>query len=549
MAIAPRVRIQAAPTGDRLQGPTQNAALQLAEALGDIEPAAREFTDQRGADLRREAAVEARKDALAASGATFADAVRQGLIEPTQNPFYMDAYERESANVSATSQLAALTERSQTWEERNNPQAFQDRLNREIAELGQAYSTDEARVGFLAAVAPAQQQLVAANTARNVQRITKERDDNAGLLVARRVTEVNALYGGNATPEQVFEALAGNREEYLATGGSEAEWQAIVVGGVRTAAYNAGDPDLINVLKDPRSNPTGEGALYELPGVAQDLEQDQYRIRQGYIDRLGFAEQTRRAEAVDEGGRIRSAALEVYGAKLLTGDFDADEFVAWAQGQGYSLAGAAEAIRQISSTVADTQSLQVARQRAFGLNPQNALMLLDLNTKAMRDGYSQGLADEVGDLVLQGVLPMDDARSILGSAMSRTQQIRSEGRQEAREARREAREAQADDPSYIDSYGELHQRFLDSAAAAVTVVETNARTRGLSFTYSDTEQAAAFAAAERAGRTYLQSHPGDFAGAREAATNAAAQWAAQRLARLRPRNAAPAGTTDRNARR
>ena len=549
MARRPQVLVQANPIGDRLQGPTQNAALQLADALGEIEPAAREFTQQRASDLRREAAVEARKDALAASGATFADAVRQGLIEPTQNPFYMDAYERESANVAATSQLAALTEQSQTWEERNNPQAFQDRLNREIAELGQAYDGEEASIGFLAAVAPAQQQLVAANTARNVQRITKERDDNAGLLVGRRVSEINALNGGNATPEQVFEALADQREEYLQTGGNEAEWQAILIGGVRTAAYNAGDPDLINILKDPASNPTGAGALYELPGVAQDLEQDQYRIRQGYIDRLGFAEQARRAEAVDEGGRIRADALEVYGPRLLLGDFDPEEFIAWAQGKGYSLAGASEAIRQVSSMVSDTQSLQVARQRAFGLDPQNAQMLLDLNVVAMRDGYSAELADRVGDLVLQGVLPMDDARSVLGSAMGRTQQLQSEGRQEAREARQDAREARANDPNYIDNYGELQQRFLDSAAAAVTVVETTARTRGLTFTYSDTEQTAAMQAAERAGRTYLQTHPGDFAGAREAAANGATQWAAQRLARLRPRNAAPAGTTDRNSRR
>ena len=68
MARRPQVLVQAAPVSDRLRAPETNPALQLASALAEVEPSVRAFTDQRASDLTREAAIQAKSDAIRASG-------------------------------------------------------------------------------------------------------------------------------------------------------------------------------------------------------------------------------------------------------------------------------------------------------------------------------------------------------------------------------------------------------------------------------------------------------------------------------------------------
>src|SRR5689334_15374595 len=73
------------------QAPKTNTALQLADALGEIYQPARRAAIVYAQKQQEKAEAQAKTDALKSMGADFAEAVRQGLIEPTQSPWYMDA--------------------------------------------------------------------------------------------------------------------------------------------------------------------------------------------------------------------------------------------------------------------------------------------------------------------------------------------------------------------------------------------------------------------------------------------------------------------------
>ena len=533
MALAPRpsVDITARDTGDRLQAPQTNEALQLAAALADVAPEARQFSMQVAEEEQRKAALQARTDALKTSGAAFKDAVDQGLIERTQNPWYMSAYHKEAAQVDATRRLATLTEEAQGWEERSDSALFQDRLNREVGEIGDTYEGEEAKQGFLAAANPILQQTTAANTARNVATVNAERLANAGSLAALAIATVNTNNGGNATPTQIRDALNAQREDFLLTGGNPMEWDSILIQGITSAAYASDDPDLMNVLKSPDltseappapeptgavevgnidltnrpvttnadgsvstvlsmsigtdkgevliprvapdgtvlteeqaialyeesgqhlgvfSSPeaatayaeklhdyqaelyadggTGRTSLYSRPEIAAAVSSDQYRIRQAALDRVQFAEQSRRAAASEEGSRLHPLLIEEYGEALFTGDIDPVANFRKYRDQGFSFEGVQAAINNITRDVQTTQSLQTARIRANALDPTQGMATIRLFTRAQRDPLTPALQGDVEAAFMRGDITQDDAVRLIGQAQTNGEQLARAGR-------------------------------------------------------------------------------------------------------------------------
>src|ERR1700748_3464178 len=75
----------------RVTAPASNSALDLAQALANVTPEAQQAMAQYADSEATRVRESARRDAIETSGAQLADAVRQGQLKPTQNPWYIQS--------------------------------------------------------------------------------------------------------------------------------------------------------------------------------------------------------------------------------------------------------------------------------------------------------------------------------------------------------------------------------------------------------------------------------------------------------------------------
>jgi len=513
-----QVQVLARDTGDRIQAPTSNPALELASALESVEPSVKQFTQRYAADQRAKAQTQARIAALASSGEKFADAVRNGQIAPTQNPWFLMAYENQSAQVQSQRRLATLQEKSTQWEERSDSAAFQERLSREIGEIGKDFSGNEmAQEGFLVQANQTQQQLSATNTARNAARIAAERETNASVLASEAILQANAANGGNVTGAQVAAALEVSKAEYLATGGAESEWEGVLVAAVTTAATNAGDPDLLNVLKDDAL-----GNPYANPEVAGNVENSAYRIRQGVIDRIQFQEQQQRAQAQAEGNEFATYLFDTYGEKMLTGQFDPVAISREGRERGVSFQGIASAMGSFQRDVSNTQSLQRARLQSASLDPARGTAIANLFRRADTEGNTPAFQADLQAAYLNGDLPTDDYIRLEGAARSTSEGPATRG---GGSGSRSSGGSGGSRPSSGGGGTVRNITGLRTQVEALGVAAWGVANTGLP---AGTRRVGSAEAAEEvimaAAQGWLATHPGDFQGAHERAQYQARRW-------------------------
>lgn len=245
------VQVLAQDTGDRFKAPESNTALQLASSLADLNPSLNNLMGQIAKKDQKDAEAQAKKDAFVTSGAKLADAVRTGSILPTQNPWYVQAYNRESAAVRGQDQLNNLAQQSATWPEQNDPQQFSQRWRKEVGALASQYSDTDEIAGFSAAEGQVTQQTLASNQAANVHRITEERTNNISQLTSEAILDASRKNAGSVNGTILAQAIEPAHLRFTATGGTEQDWHKIVVASVTSAAYNAGNSSLLDSLKDP----------------------------------------------------------------------------------------------------------------------------------------------------------------------------------------------------------------------------------------------------------------------------------------------------------
>lgn len=247
-----RVGIISRDTGDRIVAPTDNSALRLGRSLAGLEPALHETVGVLSAKFQADAEVKAKAKALETSGAKFADAVRLGQLKPTQNPWFIDAYEREAAALRGTDAMGKLQTDSQSWAERTNPAAFAKKWHDSVAEITKQFDySPEAIKGFAPAEAQATQQVLATNQSLNAQRIAAERQQNLSALASDAVQRVVQAGGGHASGSQLAAALQPAKVQWVATGGSLEDWNKIAISAITTASYSIRSPGLLDALKDP----------------------------------------------------------------------------------------------------------------------------------------------------------------------------------------------------------------------------------------------------------------------------------------------------------
>jgi len=273
-----QIGVIAQEPGARIQAPTTNAALQLAESLRGATPEASRLMQGIAADRAEKARAQAAKDALENSGAQLADAVREGKLRPTQNPWYVQAYNTESAAIRAQKDLSALQTEALTWDTRDDPAAFDKQWRERLAEVSQGYEGKDTYAGFQPVANQFTQQVLATNQAQNAQRIEMERKQNVGALSTDALLTTLRAKGGTITPNEAFTTLLPARQQWFATGGNEEQWNQMVVDAVTAAAYSAQDPHLLDLLKAPelRFGPTSEAGSSLIGSGAKETPSQPY---------------------------------------------------------------------------------------------------------------------------------------------------------------------------------------------------------------------------------------------------------------------------------
>jgi hypothetical protein len=419
MANTPQIDIIARDTGDRFTAPVQrtNAALDLARSLSEFRPAADQALDVYADHLITKARSKAKADALTNAGKAFGDAVREGKIEPTQNPWYIQAYNRESAYISASDAIGKLQQDSATWEEQNDSVAFAQRWRKEVGAVGEQYKNPDQQAGFASAEAPATQQTLAGNVGANVKRIKEERETNMASLIAKTIQDVNLKQANNASPDQVYGALEDLRKNWVFTGGTDQQFDMLTYKGVQSAAYNQMDPDLLDVLKSDRG---GRGALANLPGVADQTQTDRYHIEQAVEAAQTKAWNDRKAGITQEGAKVLDDVYGTYGDQILRGKVDPAAVVEDMRTKGYSPEAIAFALNDVQRTVADSLSLAKARMESSRMDPDSQTHAVALYTRAKKEGYSDRLREDISTAILDGEITPAEGRSYLNAAISKS---------------------------------------------------------------------------------------------------------------------------------
>lgn len=679
---------QASGVGASIAAPRTNAALQLAQSLQDIEPSARDTLLVYAKDQREKATAQARHDALVSSGAKLGDAVRDGTIEPTQNPWYVQAYSRESAAVRGQSQLSQLTIDSATWAEKNDPAAFATKWRAEVGKIAEGYASKDEVAGFAPVEAQFTQQALQSNTSQNVTRIIAERDQNHSQLLSSDLGTFAAAHGGTITADQAGVLFQHSREGYLAVGGSQADWNNMAVKAVTSAAYATKNPGLLDLLHAPElvHGPSGQGAgitygsgasdalpppaaltpiapvaasevgparrwssselkaiipfggrftsgersaqhnaeiggapgsqhvagtaidvvfpkgttpqqvrdfyaskgaavdvihekagdahstgdhfhiqgarhpqailalngsvspapvasvqsqdtpalaapaesvspspsptrgpsLYDIAGVADQVESDKYRIQQGIE---GDQQSRLRALTMDakiQGTNAYNAAYAAHGTALLTGAVSSQQLIQEMTTAGYKPQAIAQALQLVRGDLQDNAGVATARLALNGANPAFAKQVMDLQVGAARDGLTDGLATQVGSLVLSGQLSGDDGAAIVTRAINRSRALVEENRSDTN-----YKQAQDDRRKKATATTAGYKALKTDTGNTVSLLANTLAAHGKGLDVK--KRGAVKAAIQDAAGAWLALHPDDFAGARAAARNKAVE--------------------------
>lgn len=526
MADAPEVDIIAHPTGLGLVAPETNSALQLAQSLSGVNDALGPALEGYAKVQQARLGAKAQADAMANSGAAFADAVRSGKIEPTQNPWYIQAYEEKAATVRAQGDISQLASDSQTWAERSDPQAFAAKWQQSVGQIAQGYQgLDQAR-GFKAAADPLSQQALNSNVEYNAQKIQEATVQNTTQLLAGKLENA---YKANpkATPAELFAILEPDRQQWLGTGGTDTTFNNLTKGAFMAAGESIGNPDFLDNLKYDRD---GKGAIYNQANAKGDpnsseIEQTKYHIdRMQNVQGMGAIHKIQ-ADQELEGYQFQAQAYQKYGYDLVAGKIPQDQLATDAKAAGISPAGFQAFLSVESRDLASNNTYSSAQTRQYALTPGNQDTILRLRTEALKSGWSNHLEQEVAEQVRLG-MDENTANDILSKSDSTSKYFRSEAKSDQREARSEANQSRQ---QRMQGSREFKQGVQESLGAADAALQANKDRYFLNPAF----RTAATRGATDMGNAYLRQHPDDYMGAQKAADDYLDGIVKQRIARLR----------------
>jgi hypothetical protein len=175
----------------------------------------------------------------------------------------------------------------------------------------------------------------------------------------------------------------------------------------------------------------GGPSLYDMMGVADKAESDRYRIssslRSEAGDRLAAITNQRKLDGL----KATDALYAAFGTRILTGGVDTDTIVKTLSAANYSPQVIAEAVNNVRAAVGDSASLSTARLSLQSNQPGPAKELFDLATEGRTQGYTPDYEARVGQKVIAGEISATEGIQMVGSAVSRTEQLASDARTQA----------------------------------------------------------------------------------------------------------------------
>jgi hypothetical protein len=511
MSDTPQVDVIARPIGLNLVAPQTNPALELAHSLADTNEALGPVLQGYAKEQQTRLGLKAQSDALAQSGTAFGDAVRAGKIEPTQNPWYIQAYEQKAAQVRSQGQISQLASDSQTWAEKNDPQAFAQRWQKEVGTIAQGYQgIDQAR-GFKAAADPLTEQALNTNVEYNAQAIQQKNVQDTTALMSGALEDAFKK-NPKGSPADYYATLEPFHQQWLGTGGTEAAYSDLVKGAFVGAGESMGNADFLDNLKTERV--TGQGSIYNQANAhgdpnAAEIEQAKYRIdRDLSVRGMSGVHQAQAAQEL-EGYNFQAAAYAKFGWDLPAGRITQDQLQGFAKDNGFSPAGYQAFMQLEARDLASNNTYASAQTRQYALSPGNQDTILGLRTQALKAGWSAQLENAVMEQVRNG-MDENTANDILTKADSSSKYFRSEARTEVHEARSEAN---------MDRQARMQgsRDFKQSLAESIGQADAALQGAGSKYLLNPTFRTLAVRGATDMGNAWLRQHPDDYMGAQKAA--------------------------------
>ncbi len=508
MSETPRLSPVASPTGPVAQAPRTNTALELASSLSELNGNLRQFSGAFAAQLKEAGEVKGKAAAQSAQGKAFADAVRDGRLRSTQNPFFIRAYEREAASIRGREALNELRVSAASWEERSDPTKFQQRWNEEVGNISGSFTDFDQQEGFQPVNAEITNQVLNANIAEAAARINKSRVDNMGALIAERVGAINAANGGNASPQSVIEGTAELRADWISTGGSIEEFDELYKQAVTTTAYASSDPDLLDLLRTPLEE--GATPIYNRPGVANQVENDRYYIGNARRRALTQGEEDDYAVLQMRAREAKDYITTNYGRRFILGNVGVEQVYSDLEKQGFTPPEIAQALGGLQDIIATSNSWTRA---VGGAGSKGDVSNFDLFLEASQGGSSEDLIEQTRQGVANGTISDSEARTIINEAQAADRRL---GKQNA-----------PNGAAVIDSQSDLNARVTDlnvvvgqQSEQVLKSVSARAAQMGVKVPYMDS-----FLVKERiqaAASRVMVSDNASFAGAYQAARDEAA---------------------------
>ncbi len=419
----PEVQVTANPEAVAYSSfaPRSNPALQLAQALSELRPEAGAAAEAYAQHEMQRADLETRQAALKTQGASFAEATRRGLIEPTQNPWWIQAYNRNRAAVLTQNYAAQLSAQSATWAEQNDPAAFQKRYEDAIAQFGQQFGTDQdALLGFHSSAAPAVQQAVATNEAYNINQMKATRLQDISSLAGKAIMDLAGKYGSKLTANQLNGALEQYKQDWLGSGGTLADWNGKVLpGSVSDAAFRTNNPDLVNLAK---LIPTGVGnsSVYDIAGVASGLQRSAHYIEMS--NRSAISEQMQAVEfrQMEAARKATGVLVGKYGAGIFSGSADSQDMLTTLMTNGFSPEDAAVALRTIASTSNSIRELAANRYASYASSSEGSQAINHVWAEAATQGWTPDLETQLEQMVVTGETSAQFAEQVRTRALNVT---------------------------------------------------------------------------------------------------------------------------------
>jgi hypothetical protein len=435
-------QVVAHETGADLQAPRTNQALQLAGALSGINEHLPDLLQGIGQDMRTRVAAKAHADAMATSGQAFADAVKAGKIEPTQNPWYIRAYNENAAQVQGQAAVSNVVTDSQQWQERNDPVAYANRFHQELGKIAAQpqFQGIDGSAGFAKAAEPLREQALNQNTEYNVQRINQENVQNTSTLTSTAI-QTALSQNPKAAPADVWAATEPAHQQWLSTGGTEQQWNMLLKNSVYGAAGLLQDPTVIDLLKDNRG---GKGAIANMADetgkpVAAEMESEKYWIDRGVETNQIYQMRTHQAAVENEALKVNQWAQTTYGQDWFYNMVSLNTLKSDALKAGFSQDGINAAVKEQAATISASDTFAKAQIEQHSMDPAISTQILTLHSRAMKEGSSADLDHDVFSQVASGNIERHEGEQILAEARQQSNYLTSQGRADASEARAEQR--------------------------------------------------------------------------------------------------------------